>query len=315
MATQNKVRATIILRNDSAETWATKDPILARGEIGAEIDTGLLKLGDGLTSYNNLPYINSFYEPDGVLIKVNDNDQLTIGNYGKSYWEYNAMDMVDVEVQVDANHPWPANAEFEVKNGQARWVKPKATYNRTEGKIDGILVTLAGDPQSNNDAATKNYVDSTIAEKIAQADHLKRLVVTELPQSNIKSNTIYMVKDNTVTGADKYREYLLIDGVLTQIGDTSVDLSNYVEKPTVIKAGNLITITADGNLIDSGIASTDVNKLNIATTDVLGGVRSSNADNNISVDNITGFMTLNRVSTNKLYVPDGDEFILNGGTA
>lgn len=315
MATQNKVRATIILRNDSAETWATKDPILARGEIGAEIDTGLLKLGDGLTSYNNLPYINSFHEPDGVLIKVNDGDKLTIGNYGKSYWEYNTMDMVDVEVQVDANHPWPANAEFEVKNGQARWVKPKATYNRTEGKINGILVTLAGDPQSNNDAATKNYVDSTIAEKIAQADHLKRLVVTELPQSNIKSNTIYMVKDDTVTGADKYREYLLIDGVLTQIGDTSVDLSNYVEKPTVINAGNLITITADGNLIDSGIASTDVNKLNIATTDVLGGVRSSNADNNVSVDNITGFMTVNRVSTNKLYVPDGDEFILNGGTA
>ena len=40
----------------------------------------------------------------------------------------------------------------------------------------------------------------------------------------------------------------------------------------------------------------------------------SNLDNAVSV-NALGVMEINRVSTNKLYVPTGDEFILNGGTA
>lgn len=311
---QNNVKATLILRNDLAATWASRNPTLARGEIGAEIDTGLLKLGDGITNFNNLPYINSFYAPDGALIKVVDN-HLTIGNYGKSYWEYNEMDMVDVEVQVDNNHPWPSVVELEVKNGVVRWVKPKATYNRTQGKLDGIFVTLAGNPQNSLDAATKGYVDSTIDTKIAAADHLKRLVVNELPSSGISSNTIYMIKDNSVTGADKYKEYMLIDGTLTQIGDTSVDLTNYVQKPTVINEGNLIKIAADGSLVDSGIAATNINQLTIATLTDLGGVRSSNGDDNISVNSLTGVMSLNKVSTDKLYVPVGSEFILNGGNA
>ena len=36
-----------------------------------------------------------------------------------------------------------------------------------------------------------------------------------------------MVKDANVLGADKYNEWMLIDDVLVQIGDTSVDLSGY----------------------------------------------------------------------------------------
>ena len=40
----NSVKATLILRNDLAATWASRNPILAKGEIGAEIDTGLLSL-------------------------------------------------------------------------------------------------------------------------------------------------------------------------------------------------------------------------------------------------------------------------------
>ena len=55
---QNSVRATLILRNDLAATWASRNPILAKGEIGAEIDTGLLKMGDGIKNFNQLNYIN-----------------------------------------------------------------------------------------------------------------------------------------------------------------------------------------------------------------------------------------------------------------
>lgn len=311
---QNNVRATLIIRNDSAATWATKNPKLARGEVGIEIDTGLVKVGDGVTNFNELDYINAHSDVDGVLTTLVDN-KITVADYGKSYWYYDENNLEEVQVNETDLTKWPTRVELEVKNGVARWVRPKATYNPMQGTLDGVLVTLARDPLANSEASTKNYVDTTIASAIANVDHLKRRIVTALPSVGIESNTIYMIKDDTATGADKYKEYILIDGTLTQIGDTSVDLTNYVQKPTVQAAGNLVSVAADGSLVDSGIAANEVGKLNIATTSVLGGVYSSNADNSVSVDSVTGIMSLNRVSTTKLYVPNGDEFILNGGTA
>ena len=54
--------------------------------------------------------------------------------------------------------------------------------------------------------------------------------------------------------------------------------------------------------------------LSPATETQLGGVKSSLNPNQIFVGQ-DGFMTLNRVSTSLLYVPEGDDFIINGGTA
>lgn len=54
--------------------------------------------------------------------------------------------------------------------------------------------------------------------------------------------------------------------------------------------------------------------LSPATENQLGGVKSSLNPNQIFVGQ-DGFMTLNRVSTSLLYVPEGDDFIINGGTA
>lgn len=55
--------------------------------------------------------------------------------------------------------------------------------------------------------------------------------------------------------------------------------------------------------------------LPFATADMPGVVVSSEEDNHIAVDAVTGKMTLNRVSVAKLYVADGEEFILNGGNS
>ena len=47
----------IQLRRDSAASWASVNPILAQGEPGAETDTGKLKIGDGVTRWNLLSYV------------------------------------------------------------------------------------------------------------------------------------------------------------------------------------------------------------------------------------------------------------------
>jgi hypothetical protein len=43
-------------RNDTAANWVSANPILAQGEIGIERDTRLIKLGDGITRWNDLVY-------------------------------------------------------------------------------------------------------------------------------------------------------------------------------------------------------------------------------------------------------------------
>ena len=46
----------IQLRRDGAQQWANVNPILAQGEIGIEIDTSRIKIGDGVTPWNSLKY-------------------------------------------------------------------------------------------------------------------------------------------------------------------------------------------------------------------------------------------------------------------
>lgn len=50
---------TIRVRRGTAAEWASKNPILALGELGLETDTGKLKGGDDVRAWNDLPYADS----------------------------------------------------------------------------------------------------------------------------------------------------------------------------------------------------------------------------------------------------------------
>jgi hypothetical protein len=50
MATQ------IQIRRDTAANWTSSNPVLAQGEIGIELVTNLMKIGDGSTAWNSLKY-------------------------------------------------------------------------------------------------------------------------------------------------------------------------------------------------------------------------------------------------------------------
>ncbi len=52
------LKTKLVIRNDSAENWATKNPVLLKGELGIEIDTNLFKIGDGVSTWAALAYAN-----------------------------------------------------------------------------------------------------------------------------------------------------------------------------------------------------------------------------------------------------------------
>ena len=46
-----------LLKRGSAERWEELNPVLEKGEPGFVLDEGRLKVGDGITAFNDLPYI------------------------------------------------------------------------------------------------------------------------------------------------------------------------------------------------------------------------------------------------------------------
>lgn len=64
MATKT-LNTKIIMRNDTAENWTTKNPTLLKGEFGVENDTNKFKIGDGATAWKELAYAGA----DEAVIK------------------------------------------------------------------------------------------------------------------------------------------------------------------------------------------------------------------------------------------------------
>lgn len=293
------------------------------------------------------------------------------------------------------------------------------TLPLTGGQMTGELLLADGSP-----AVSEKTVDDKITYAVTNMGTLKRKIVEVLPEvADADENTIYMIKKGTSLLGNKYDEYFLIEGAFELIGDTTVDLENYIEKPLVFTEGNIALFNNDGSISDAGITAKDIsehiaddvlhitaeerarwnsgtgsgeapiyvfggglqvddagtvnvqvaddsngltvtdaglaltmasdtaagamsaeqytklantkqftgiilgdiveatfdsdNKAHIpmANTANPGVVVSSDATNSVAVDTLSGTMTVNAIETSKLVVPEGQELILNGGSA
>lgn len=116
----------------------------------------------------------------------------------------------------------------------------KAALQAEIDKKANKATTLAG--YGIGDAYTKTEVDSHITAAVANAHHLKREIVAQLPEvSAANEDTIYMVPDSgsaDAAGSNKsvYTEYMLINGAFERIGTSDTDLSNYFTKTQVTDA-------------------------------------------------------------------------------
>lgn len=229
MPYQNEVEATLRVRSGLAANWTTRNPTLALGEFGIEEDTFLIKVGDGIRTWINLPYLNQL---DSQYFKRTSAGALT---FSDSFAQ---------------------------------------TINNLIASAGGSAsLVINDDPEQPTDPVNLRYLEWAIA----HAGHLTRSVVLELPTEDIDPNNIYMILNDGGTG---YDEYMYIEGQWDMVGQTG---------------------SSGGGFI-----------LEVATENRLGGVKSSSADDYISVTQ-EGYMTTNKLSTSKLYVPTGDTLILYGG--
>lgn len=95
------------------------------------------------------------------------------------------------------------------------------------------------------DAYTKTQTTAEINKAVANAGHLKRTIVTQLPSvESADEHTIYMVAKNSGSGNNVYDEYFLVVTGQTdsqtkkfeKISDSAVNLTNYATKNEVATA-------------------------------------------------------------------------------
>lgn len=110
------VNITYQLKRGYADRWIEVNPILRQGEPGFEIDTGKLKIGNGIDTWANLSYIGD--NNDGGIINVETREMLPeIGDTSliyrvineKALYQWNTVDNVyellnaidDIEINVN----------------------------------------------------------------------------------------------------------------------------------------------------------------------------------------------------------------------
>lgn len=133
----------------------------------------------------------------------------------------------------------------ELANGQVATNKNDIAALKT-GKADKST-TLAG--YGIGDAYTKGQTDSAIKSAIANSGHLKRTIVTQLPEASAADeHTIYMIKKSSPDGTNAYDEYMVVNESgtkkLEKVGDSKVDLTNYATKTEVQTAKSQAISTA-----------------------------------------------------------------------
>ena len=83
--------------------------------------------------------------------------------------------------------------------------------------------------------ATIEYVDTQIEaveDAISKLNHFTTKIVTSTDEVT-ETGILYLIKDESVAGVDKYNEYIVVDGAPVLIGDTTTDLSNYYNKTEI----------------------------------------------------------------------------------
>lgn len=115
----------------------------------------------------------------------------------------------------------------------------KKVANATAGHVATFLAdgTIQDSGIVASELAKKSEVTKEISEKISQASHMQKEIVTELPSSDAAdANTFYLLKIASATGKDKYEIYTLIGNEVILIDDTSVDLSGYSSTEQMVAA-------------------------------------------------------------------------------
>lgn len=131
--------STIKLRRGDSNSWSTANPVLESGETGFETNTKKLKIGDGTTAWNSLPYLKiDGGSLDEVLLTTTSaaNFAATSGTQGAFFRVLNRGGNWN-EFFANWQNSWMVvgHPEFNIVN---------VVQDQNNGEPDTLLVTISG---------------------------------------------------------------------------------------------------------------------------------------------------------------------------
>lgn len=107
--------------------------------------------------------------------------------------------------------------------------------DKVELDYNGKFANVTKDVNQKHQAVTKRLDEhdsdiETLEEQVKDLFSIRQanLKIVNSVDDVKENNVIYLIKDEEAVGTDIYKEYILVDGVATLIGDTSVDLRPYL---------------------------------------------------------------------------------------
>lgn len=149
------LNSTFMHRADTAENWSAANPVLKNGEVGVELGSpAALKTGDGVTPWNSLEYTAKNELKQDKFAEVAETDtsdgkkRTTLTGETGHYITVKSKESISVEGRgIELR---PANGCLKLNSGNG------------SGKVK---VQNVAEPTVSTEAATKNYVDSSLSDK------------------------------------------------------------------------------------------------------------------------------------------------------
>ena len=102
--------------------------------------------------------------------------------------------------------------------------------DKTEIPDVSNFITKSVDDLTNYYKKTETYTQTEVNSLIGAISTINILVVQALPTEDISTTTIYLVPKQTALTNNVYDEYIYVSNAWEKIGDTQIDLSNYIQK-------------------------------------------------------------------------------------
>lgn len=296
MANSNEITAKIIIRGGTTAEWESKNPILDMREVGAESCTdGIvrMKIGNGTTAWNDLPYIAS----EKLSELIGDSTHRTVTDAEKAAWtaKQNALTFDTAPTEGSANPVTSGgiktalsaiedqldgitgggvvtgvkgSAETEYRKGSVNITAANIGLGNVDNTADAdkpisTAMQTALDAKANASSLdnyyTKTQVDTTVETLEGQISAIPKFavsVVDALPATGAAA-TIYLVKTSESETGNLYTEYIYVDGKFEKLGTQTLDLSNYATQSWVnTQINGLSAVAKSGKLSDATEDST-----------------------------------------------------------
>lgn len=155
----------IQLRRDTAANWTTNNPTPASGEPCFETDTGKFKIGDGVTTYNNLSYQGENSAPTNMM--TTDTDQTITGK--KAFLQPNSSNKgLNVALGSDAINPdvnihIGKSSSSDFTGGMIRFDSTAAAIVGLQQQHSGGTLKFSSSGHTTSYAAGNTYIQNAAA--------------------------------------------------------------------------------------------------------------------------------------------------------